>query len=49
MKQILAVLAGWLAREATLELALRQGLERWLAALLSYLAGAGASALVPRF
>jgi hypothetical protein len=48
MKKIIAALAGWLASTVTEDWALRRGLERRLASLLAWMAGAAASTAVLR-
>jgi hypothetical protein len=48
MRKIIALIAGWLARACTKDWALRCGLDRTTAALLSWLAGTAASAAIMR-
>ena len=46
MQNIIALVAGWVARAATRQWALQRGLQQWVAELLAWAAGAAASAAV---
>ena len=48
MKQVLAIIAGWITRIETKQWALRHGIGQWFAELLSAAAGSAVSAALMR-